>query len=107
MQKIREEAERIQKEFEEYQRQKALAAKKMRKIAQPFLLALFFILEVYLVKLLILAINSISYCFYESNWFFFAYWIFLGLLATALNICLPIVIIWLFKRTKIFKHKKK
>lgn len=106
MQKKREEYERIAKEFEEYQKQKDLEAKRKRQIAQPFLIVLFFMLEVYLVKLFILAINSIKLYFWEANWVFFVCWIIMGILATALNIGIPVVMIWLFKKTQIFKRKK-
>ena len=107
LQKLREENERIAKKLEEQIKQSELAAKKMRKIAQPILISLFFVLEVYLIKLLTLAINSIQLYFSQTNWFFFGFWILLGILAVIFNIGIPIGFIWLVKKAKIFKRTKK
>lgn len=102
MQKIREEAERIQKELEE----QIKLREKFLKLCKPILIVLPLILEFYLIQLLILAINSIQLSFIEANWFFFAFWILLGILAVILNVGVPAVLIWLFKKAEIFKHKK-
>jgi uncharacterized membrane protein len=105
-QKIREEAEKIFKQYEEYLNQRELAAKKILKLLKPILVVLFFILEFYLIKLLVLAINYIPLSFSEANWFFFAFWLLLGILAVILNIGVPVSLIWLFKKAKIFERKK-
>ena len=103
MQKIREEAERIQKELEE----QIKLREKFLKLSKPILIGLSFLLEFYLIKLLILAINSIQLSFSEANWFFLAFWILLGILAVIFNVGVPAGLIWLFKKARIFKRKKK
>jgi len=96
LKKMREETERMQKEIDE-------RIKKMNKFFKRILIFLFCMLEFYIIILLKNAIEATFHYFNEEIWFFFGYFILLDIFAFAGVILAPIGFIWLLKKAKILK----